>query len=443
MKILKTYQQLIPIIAIPLILLSGILVWFFPNIVAQAFQAHWIILLIALGIACGPWGKQRLVVHTDETPRYSLLSWLSRILLLQLCWYAIFFGISMACGQIAPILTIQHPHLLQQTLNQILFKEGLFPWALVALLAVSFGYYSYCRQQNAYLSTTIQAVVVNTPADRIGIVINSCGSFSVLLAYASTFAWLSLLWAGGFTATTLATGFSFATLMLVTILLIASITKFYRKHFMRSLGRDLPIIVGLFVWVIFLAVGIWLFNGFLVNLFPTQIQPPFLIKVWEQKPWLSLWLIFANSWWLAWLPLLSALIARLSRGYRIRELIFALLALPMLGGVLSALIKTPWTLSPILCIFISAVGLLGVFIFTLQKAVLPIFFLNTLPQKDVYKYRSPRLRLFKIMRTAFFLLFMYLPAGMPLITILFLTSALPLSIIFLIAVYALFILILP
>lgn len=190
MKIMKSYQHLMPLVGIPLLMISGVILYF-PHVAVQLFKIHWLVLLAALVVACGPWGKRRLAM-AEEMPRYSRPAWLAQIISLQLCLGAIFLGISVVCGQTAPVLTTPHPHIFQSTLRQLLVSEGLFPWAFFALMAVRMGYCSYCRQEDAYLATALRLMYQHRS---VAVTINFIGRFATFLAYGSTFGLISLLWA--------------------------------------------------------------------------------------------------------------------------------------------------------------------------------------------------------------------------------------------------------
>ena len=110
-------------------------------------------------MAAGRWGKQRLSVDNDEPPRYRRWAWIAQIVCLQLCLGAVFLGISSVSGQTLPVLTTPQPGLFQFTMTQLLVSEGLFPWAVFALTGVALGFYSYCKSQDAYLATTVSALI--------------------------------------------------------------------------------------------------------------------------------------------------------------------------------------------------------------------------------------------------------------------------------------------
>lgn len=407
------------------LVISGVILYF--PAATHIFKIHWLALAAVVILASGRRGKQRLSTNNDEPPRYQRGAWLGQLLFLQLCLSAVFLGISSVCGQSLPVLTAPQPGLFQQTLSQLLVDEGLFPWAFVALMAVSMGYYSYCKGQDAYLATTLSALT-NHPG--VKIIINFIGRLGTALAFASTFFFISLLWASVATTIPIITGFYLTPILLSVILILISLTKVYRRSLAKAYGKNIPLIPGLFFWVGCFAIAIWLINGFLGLITPIPMSQSILISHWLKQPWRLLWLIFANSWWLLWTPLAGITIARLSRGRQVRELIAATLALPLIIALVLALTQhLPWELTPGIASMITGVGLLGLLAITLHKNAIPAFILLYLPRRDHYKFRSYRSSLIKISQFAVWASFVYLPGGMTILHFLTFAAALPLILI--------------
>lgn len=427
MKILKTYYHLIPIIATPLILICGIILWFFSGPMVQFFKIHWLVLAIALIISFTPIGKIRLANSQDEPPKYRPAVWLAQIFLLQVCVLAVFLGISSVCGETAPVLTNPHPLNFQKTLSHLFISEGLFPWAWYALIAVCFGFYSYYRQQDAYLATISSPYSQNTAPF---IVINFIGRFSSIIAYAVTFGLISLLWASVLTTTPIVTGFSLTTLLVTLILMVISFTKLFKRNIRKVLGVEIPVIPGVFSYVVFLAVGIWLLNGFLAPISNIPLKPPGLLQHWIQRPWQDLWMIFANSWWLLLTPVISMIIAKISRGYRIREVLLVCLALPLLLSLALGLIPNlKLNIAPVAVVFIAGLGLVGFLIYALQPALLSSLVVCVLPKNDDYKFRSYQSLFIKILQIPIIFLFVYLPSGVIIWHFLMFSFAIPVIVI--------------
>ncbi len=424
MKILKSYWSWIPL-GILIALLVAAIILYFPW-AGQIFKIHWLILVIVLVIACGPWGKIRLG-QAEEPPRYRPWAWLLQVIFLQVCYIAVFWGISVVCAQSLPILTSHQPAIFQKTMLQLGTNEGLFPWAFVALLGIIFGFYSYNRRMDAYFAATVSNF---RKREAVDVVINFIARLATALAYAGTLCLIALLWVSSAAIFPIITDFRLTPILVSIILIGISFTKLYRRNVKRTFGKEIPLIPGLFFWLICFAVAIWLINGFLEPWTNIPISPPSLLKHWLTQPWNQLWLIFANSWWLLWSPILAISSVRISRGYRLRWFILVLLAFPLFISIATWLTRQySWDLSPQIASVIAGAGLLGVLGLTLQKKAVPSFILSYLPRQDHYKFRSYQTTVIKTSQFAVAVLFIYLPGGMAIMHFLAFAAALPLILI--------------
>jgi choline-glycine betaine transporter len=407
MKIMQSYRWLIPVGMIILFIISAIILSF-PGAI-QIFKFHWLVLAAAVVICCSPLGSKQFGIDQGVQKRYRLGAWISQVVFLQFCLGAIFFGIFVTCAQKVPVLTSPQPQLFQDSWYQMLVSEGLFPWAIVGLFAISFSFWSYQKNQDAYFASTV-AFIVNKPL--VSIIINFIARSATTFVYSSTLCLISLLWASFIGNLPVSTGFALATLLTSLILLVISFSKIYRHYLDKTLGRDLPLILGLFLWVVFFAVATWLVNGFMVLVFHSQFPTPKLLNYWLKQPWSRLWFIFANSWWLMWTPITAITIARISRGYSVRSILLAVLTVPLLAGIaLKLTAGHHWQAPPWAAMIASGVGLMGIFGMTLRKSGVPAFILTYLPRRDHYKFRSYRRTFIQLTKIAVIFLFVYLPSG--------------------------------
>lgn len=428
MKIMKSYRQLIPLVGIPLAGLSAFFLYF-SSLVVEFFKIHWLALGILLILAIGHKGGLRLAPSHDEKPRYTLWSWLARIFGVQICLYALFLGITTACAQTSSVFTVPQTGLFQQTLSKLLVGEGLMPWGFTALTSIAIGRVSYCLGKDAFLADTVKFV---QPHTAVWVAVNFIGRAATFLAYSAAFAFITLLGASAAAHFSTVMGFSLTPVLVTSLLLLITVTKIYRTQINRLLGKEIPLIPGLFLWAVFLGVMIWLLNGFLAPWTHQPMAPPSLLKHWLDQPWRELWLIFANSWWVMLTPLMSVTLARISRGYRVREVIAGILVLPLCVSLILTLISgISGDISPVAATFIGAAGLIGLLFMTLHKEVLPSFVLVNLPREDRYKFRPYQRLFFHMTRLTILFLFLYMPGGLTLIHWLVFIAAWPLIFIFL------------
>lgn len=405
---MKSYSLWVFIIGLPILVLAGS-VLYFPHSAVQIFKLHWVCWLILAIMLCGRRRKLRLAANELEPPRYTRLSWLLQIFTLQLSITAVFLGICACCGQSAPVNINPQAGLFAQSMAQFLIAQGLFPWGFYAVSAILMGDYAYRRREDAYWGTVLGPLISNT---LVKVSINFIARALTMTAYGLTICLISLLWASMVTAFPIITGFYLTPLLLTIILLLLSFTKIFRRNVNKAVGKDIPLAPGLFLWTIFLAAAIWLLNGFLSPWTHIAMAAPILLSHWLNHPWQDLWLIFANSFWLLWAPIMGITLARISRGYTIAEVIGAIFILPLAVALVFYLSrKIQWDMIPLYAGLIAGAGLLILFILTLRKKSTPSFILSYLPRQDHYKFRSYRRTLVRVTQCAVGILFIYLPGG--------------------------------
>lgn len=419
---MKSYRQWVYIIGIPLFAIGGIILYF-PSVAIQIFKLHWLSLLTLLIILCSPRRRNlRLASTESEPPRYTRASWLLQIFILQLSFFAVFLGICVCCGVSAPVNTTAHTGLFAETMHKTLISQGLFPWGFYTIIAILMGKYAYCRREDAYLATTLGPLASN-PLLKISI--NFSARVLTLTAFGVTICLLSLLWASMGSVYPIITGFYLTSLLLTIILLLLSFTRLFRRNLTKALDSNIPLAPSLFLITIILAAVIWLLNGFLAPWTHVKMAAPTILGHWLNYNWRDLWLIFANSFWILWAPLMGITLARISRGYKIKEIIAGILVLPLIAGLIFYFTQNiQWDISPIYAGLIAAAGLVILFVFTLGKKSIPSFILSYLPRQDHYKFRSYRRTLVRLAQCVIGILFIYLPGGIYVTNLLVFTFAL-------------------
>lgn len=418
---MTSYFRLVPIIGIPVFLISFGLLWFFYPQINQLFKIHWVFLVGAILFALLPTGKIRLensaAIHTK------LWSGFLQIIVLQLCLYAVFFGISYFSDN----------NYFGRSTQTLLISEGLYPWGFILLIAISAGYRHYQLHQDVYPHTLIEPVKLSEPYQ---VTIDYCARLANMFFITSTFALICLLWVSK-TEPKLITGFNLTPMFSGFLLLLFTRTKFFKKQFKKTLQEKMPVVLGTYVWLIFLGVIIWILNGIFSAFMDVNAAPPGIIQKWLGLPPHKIFLLFANGWWLVSAPLVGLLIADFSRGMQIRQMCGAVLILPILGLLCAHFFKIPAKIPFIYAVSLASIGLLGLLILILQKKNYGLFILNVLTAPGTYKYRSPLQTLIKTFMVTAGFIFLILPSQFLLVNIFMLGLSLLLLLFFLLILPAL------
>ena len=431
MKIVKIRNDVIFYVSLTVFASSGFILWWGYNYIMPSLNAFWLALALALIIIVSPWGSQRLPGNNDK-PTFPPLHWLLNIFAIQLSLTAAFLGICELCGQVLPIGTSLHPHLFSTNLQLFLTHYGLFPWSLYAICAVGFGVVAYRSKENGYFNKLLFPLFKSQEQQPLGLTFNghtklfSISGFSITLALLCVL--LAALICSAFQPFT--TGFTPGTVMLTIVLIFFAYTHYFRKYLTKSLTPPIPIpLANLKIAIVFVLLLIAL-NLVLSPLNKqTQLSTPKFITTLQQSNWMQFWHIFSASWWLVWTPIMGIFIARISRGYTVRQMLFASLLLPAITACVLSIWPphSSWySPHPILGTVIAWVGFIGIIFMFMQHKMLPMFILSYLPNQDRYKHRDHQDFFRKVYRLATASLYLFLPAGVSLLFIFMYVLAFPL-----------------
>lgn len=417
MQYAKAHTKLLYIYSLIAIVISLILIEYATPYVIDSYYCHWFVLAIALLLCFSPFGHTKLSAQKNEAPRHKCFAWLCRLWLLQIALFFVFIGITLEFSHWLPMPEPSYPAIISLSLNTFLKQYGLMPWALFALYAAGLGYYSYVRSEDVYFSNLLKPIIKSTPTTLLANVLNMYARSATFSALTTTFAFITLLIASLLTPSSipLMIGFHVKTMIIIAALVLLGFTPPFKAAVKRLLDRRIPLYISTVSTLFFFAVFIWLLNALFVHLGDKPVQIPSLIQWLENKNPTQLWIIFSAAWWIAWTPLISAHIARLSRGHRIRNMILACLLLPFLftltfiefPRILLTFTEYPKTFSLIALIaFIYLVKILT------EKTALPIMIRSYFPKQDEYKRRDHYFYFRKLFQTMIIIIYLFLPAGM-------------------------------
>ncbi|HLB56223.1 MAG TPA: BCCT family transporter [Coxiellaceae bacterium] len=334
MKYIKAKKGLIFILS-PILLLIGIFLFCFTSqAIINFFYAFWICLACALFLIVTPFGNKKLANELDTTPRMHFLHWFLRIIIIELLLIGVYAGISALCGELFPINAAVNKHLFSESLQTELLHFGLFPWSLYGLIAAGMGIIAYRKQDDAYFSNLIQPFTKQNPQGTISVIVNIGARRCVQFILSIALLFMTLLLISLFLSLPLHVAHGFQTVALFTtlILLMLVYTKKIKQYINSLFSRHIPTIYSFPIFCIVLGVTILILTLiFSASTQHTAAQSyPNIILRWMEYNNATAWKIFSVMWWICLTPLVSGFIARISKGYKIRDILLCTLALPII-----------------------------------------------------------------------------------------------------------------
>jgi len=421
MKYIKTRKDLIFAIN-PLFVLAGIFLFcFLPRAICSAFYAFWITTAFALFLIVTPFGNQRLSSHTGTTtPRLPWQQWYFCIVILELTLLGVYCGISFVSSQALPIDGSIQPHLFSRSLQTELLQYGLFPWTFYALIAVGMGVLAYCQETNAYFSNFFTPWLKQKPLEIVSSIVNVGVRRCTLFAVSVMLMFMILLLMSFVLspAIHLTTGFQPAALLTTLALFILSFTQTAKRYTTRLFSRRLSTALSFPIYCVAMAFIILLLSVLTIGLSQqTAAQPmPQLIASWIHYDQQTAWSLFSVTWWICLTPLVSGFLVRISKGYKIRDILMGVLILPIMISlffIVSAHIDFEmFTVAPLTIKIIALISFLIVLPLLINRSNLPNAIESYFPKNGIIKMRDQQPFFLKISQLTVVSLYFYLVLGM-------------------------------
>lgn len=304
--------------------------WFYVTAVAIIF-----LLVVFLGLS--RYGDTKLGLDHSE-PDYSFGSWFAMLFSAGMGIGLIFFGVG------EPVMHFLEPPVgeagtieaARNALSITFFHWGFHAWAIYAIVALILAFFSYRHG----LPLTLRSALYPLIGDRIygisGHIIDIFAILSTVFGVATTMGFGVLQVNSGLhylfdvqVSTTVQVYLIIGITALATVSVASGLDKGIRVLSEVNLlmaGLLLGLIVLLGPTVLLLQMFIQNTGGYLSDI----VNKTFNLYAYEPNDWLGGWTLFYWAWWLSASPFVGMFIARISRGRTIREFVGGVLLVPVI-----------------------------------------------------------------------------------------------------------------
>jgi len=405
----------------PLVIILGIILFcYLPHVVSACFYLFWLSIACALFLILSPFGNKRLAQNAEDAViRLPKLQWFVCILLLELGLYGIYCGISLLNGDVFLINGSAQSHLFSHSLKMQLLHYGLFPWSLYALIAIGMGVLGYCKQTDAYFSNLLKPFTKQGPQETLGLIVNNIARSSTLFGLSITLLFFIFLLLSFVISPEiqLNIGFKTAALLTTLLLLVASFTNTAKQRVKRLFSNRISTTVSFPLFCVVLAILILVLNIISTTLSsntPTQSEPAIIAR-WIAYNRHTAWSFFSIVWWICLAPIVCGFIARVSKGYKIRDILLCVLAFPILLCVFFIVSRdfnfSSIAVSLLTLKIVSLISFLIVLPLLVNHANAPMMILAYFPKNGAPKPRDQQPFFLKLSRLTVVATYFYLVVG--------------------------------
>jgi len=302
--------------------------WFYVLTVAFIF-----FFVIFLGLS--RYGDIRLGPD-HATPDYSMLTWLSMLFAAGMGIGLMFFGVA------EPLMHYLSPPTadtgtvaaVQEAMKMTFFHWGLHAWAIYAIVALVLAYFSYRHNLPLTLRSALYPLIGEKIYQWPGHLVDIFAVVSTVFGVATSL---------GLGASQVNAGFGYLfgidvsvtnqiIIMCVIIgLAVISVATGLDKGIKILSETNMVLAVILLALIFVLGPTVFLLQAYLQNIgdyLADIVHNTFNLFAYKKTDWIGGWTIFYWGWWLAWAPFVGLFIARISRGRTIREFIIGVMLIP-------------------------------------------------------------------------------------------------------------------
>ncbi|RXJ86783.1 choline BCCT transporter BetT [Arcobacter sp. CECT 8985] len=302
--------------------------WFYVLTVA-------IILITVFYLALSKYGDIKLGPD-HSTADYSYLSWFAMLFSAGMGIGLMFFGVA------EPVMHFLNPPIgdgstiesAKEALRITFFHWGLHAWAIYAIVAIILAFFSYRHNLPLTLRSALYPLIGDKIYGPIGHAVDIFAVIGTLFGVATSLGYgvlqvntgLNYLWDVPVNTTS-----QVILIIAVTGLATLSVTTGLDKGIKILSEINLVLAVLLLLFVLVAGNTIFLLQAYVQNVgdyASNLLKSTFNLFAYQKTDWLGGWTILYWAWWISWSPFVGLFIARISRGRTIREFTLGVLLVP-------------------------------------------------------------------------------------------------------------------
>ncbi|MGD9661748.1 MAG: BCCT family transporter [Porticoccaceae bacterium] len=303
--------------------------WFY--MLAVAF-----FLVFIVGMALTQWGHIKLGPDHAE-PQYSFPAWFAMLFSAGYGIALLFFGVAEPVLHFAspPDGVPQTVDAAKQAMQIAFFHWGFHIWAIYGLVGLVLAYFAFRHG----LPLSIRSALYPLIGDRIyGPIGHAVDVFAILgtmfgiattlgLSVAQINAGMNYLWP----AIPVSISVQIISIAAITSLAIFSVVAGMDKGVKRLSIINMVLAVSLMLFVFIVGPTIHILETFLQNTgsyLNHIVERTFNLKAYSRSDWIGNWTLFIFGWTIAWAPFVGLFIAKISRGRTIRQFVLGVMLVP-------------------------------------------------------------------------------------------------------------------
>ncbi|HEY7884580.1 MAG TPA: BCCT family transporter, partial [Cellvibrionaceae bacterium] len=293
-------------------------------------------LVFIVSVALTKWGHIKLGPdHAD--PQYSFPAWFAMLFSAGYGIALLFFGVAEPVLHFAtpPAGAAETVNSAKQAMQIAFFHWGFHIWAIYGLVGLVLAYFAFRHGLPLSIRSALYPLIGDKIYGPIGHAVDVFAILGTMFGIATTLglsvaqinAGINYLWPSVPVNVTV----QIIAIAIITCLAIASVVAGLDKGVKRLSILNMFLAIALMLFVFIVGPSIHILETFLQNTgsyLNNIVERTFNLQAYSRSDWIGNWTLFIFGWTIAWAPFVGLFIAKISRGRTIRQFVVGVMLVP-------------------------------------------------------------------------------------------------------------------
>ncbi len=293
-------------------------------------------LIFIVVLAFSPYGSIKLGPDHGDA-QYNFIEWFSMLFSAGYGIALLFYGVAEPVLHFAtpPLSEPQTIAAAKEAMQIAYFHWGFHIWAINGVVALTLAYFAFRQGLPLSMRSTLYPIIGDKIYGPIGHAVDVFAILGTLFGLATSL---------GISVSQINTGLNYLVpsipvnttvqviaITLITGLALISVLAGMDKGVKRLSILNMILATSLMLFVFIVGPSVFILNAFMENTgsyLGNIVERTFSLQAYQQGDWITSWTLFIFAWTISWSPFVGIFIAKISRGRTIREFIAGVMLVP-------------------------------------------------------------------------------------------------------------------
>jgi len=293
-------------------------------------------LIFIVTLAFSPYGNIKLGPDHGDA-QYNFIEWFAMLFSAGYGIALLFYGVAEPVLHFAtpPLSEPQTIAAAKEAMQIAYFHWGFHIWAINGVVALTLAYFAFRQGLPLSMRSTLYPIIGDKIYGPIGHAVDVFAILGTLFGLATSL---------GISVSQINTGLNYLVpsipvnttvqviaITIITALALISVLAGMDKGVKRLSILNMILATALMLFVFVVGPSVFILNAFMENTgsyLGNIVERTFSLQAYQQGDWITSWTLFIFAWTISWSPFVGIFIAKISRGRTIREFIAGVMLVP-------------------------------------------------------------------------------------------------------------------